>query len=464
MNSYLHLDNPPYHKLLNQPSNHNRRSNSKSNNTEPTTRPSLRSDRRTPASYISEVFSYNMHNHSYYPTEMHVSKIETVSDPTLSGQGANRARSQDPRSLASGSDLSRRVTEGGRLKDGSKESGGKDKQQNNNSSHQSLSEMHCVYRMDRASQRPNSMSRPRLSDGRARVVWDEDKNPKDAMNGVLTVEALQQWVPDTRQRGGTRELMTPILSLQFLNVCQKKIAARHAKKPELEDQQTSSSSGLVQKKTSAIPLLSLSNPATKKNQNNNRSGLSMEDCPHLPDVSSKTSLSSLKSVSGTDLLVESLSDIASAGNDSEGISLQEEVSKRPADLEQKLGMNRGLPDVTSRNSLESSLHLSEDATAEVDVGEKEHGVHRILEKVTSVRKPTKVIYKWENSLSTTGLKEDPGACRIQAQRLARRVVPKEQISSKNDDTEVENKGSCSEFLFSVDSSMFDYICNVKTNK
>lgn len=414
MNTYLHLDTPPYHKRSNQPSYRKQRSCSKSSNTE-ATRPSLRHEKKTLASHIPEVFAYNMHNHSYYTTEMHVSKIETVSDPTLSGQSTSRSRplpSQDPPSLAPGSDLSRRVTEGGTLKDNPKENAGKDKQQNNNSSHQSLPEMHCVYRTDRTSQRPNSTCRPRLSDGRARVVWDDNKKPSDAMNGVLTVEALKQWIPDTKQRGSTSELMTTELGLKFLNSCQKTIAARHVK--ELDDQQHSMSSGSVKKKPSTIPLLSLKNLVTKKNQNNNSSG-SMEDYPHLPDTPSQTSLSPLKYVSGTELLLESFNDIASAGNSSVRILQMSEYSKR-----------------------------------KTDIGEELHGADRSLTDMAPAGNPAERIpHQWEESMSKTDLREEEhGAQRSQSQRWGRRllVAPKEQKfdSPWNDKEEVEIKCSCSE--------------------
>ncbi|XP_011677514.1 tubulin polyglutamylase ttll6 isoform X1 [Strongylocentrotus purpuratus] len=414
MNTYLHLDTPPYHKRSNHPSYHKKRSSSKSSNTE-ATRPSLLHENKTPASNIPEVFAYNMHNHLYYTTEMHVSKLETVSDPTLSGQSTSRSKplpSQDPPSLAPGSDLSRRVTEGGRLKDNSKESAGKDKQRNNNSSHQSLPEMHSVYRTDRTSQRPNSTCWPRLSDGRARVVWDEHKKPSNAMNGVLTVEALKQWVPDTKQRGSTSEIMTTELGLQFLSSCQKTLAARHVK--ELDDQQHSMSSGSVKKKPSAIPLLSLNNLVTKKNQNNNSNG-SMEDYPHLPDTSSKTSLSPLKYVSGTELLLESLDDIASAGNSSVRM-----------------------------------MHMSEDFKRKTDMGEEVHGAHRSLNDIASARNLTERIpHQGEESMSKTDLREEEhGAKRSHSQRWGRKllVAPKQQKfdSPWNDKEEVEIKCSCSE--------------------
>ncbi|XP_071484715.1 uncharacterized protein [Diadema antillarum] len=250
MNAYLHLDTPPYHKT---PSHHPASRNKKTNSKPGAVGSSVTSKKRTAASQIPELFSYNMHNHSYYPKNDSDRKVEASNDLASIDPSSSRSRSyssQDPQNHTPGSDQNRQDSKRVDIKDAPR----KEKHQNNNSCHNAI-----LY--------PNQYgvaNKHRPGNGGGSMVLSEQKD-SEAMSGVLTVEALKKWIPSGKQKKCARELVTPELGLQFLTSCQKTLAARHMAKTDAAEAHTPGKSS-----SSPIPLLTMKSHGTPVNRNNNR--------------------------------------------------------------------------------------------------------------------------------------------------------------------------------------------------
>ena len=274
MNAYLHLDLPPYHKA----SSHAIKRTPKVKSGVGAKRSSAHSDTNSrQASQIPEMYSYNMHKHAYFPSDEQGQKVENVSDPALHDPTVVRSRSQSSSDQQSATPRStnRQEFKGhgrdrGQTSDKGLCSGGKDRLHNNNSNYQSASGRCSTYRLEESSPGSSEVMscRTKLSDRKLPVAREEQRN-SDAMNGVLTVEALKQWVPDMKQRTSTQDLANPNIGIQFLNTCQKTLASKNTTKTV----STPASHQVRKERVSAhpVPLLSLRNQSDIPNQNNSNS-------------------------------------------------------------------------------------------------------------------------------------------------------------------------------------------------